>query len=116
MAILARVNRILCAWGVSAKPHIPGIVLESRLDEDLGEAVARDDVQQDDGRGVVDHGLRDGENLGSGSSGRMGLAAREAVTVPGAELAMAGGMSTPKSKRKRHKTANAIDDLFSAIL
>jgi hypothetical protein len=117
MAILARVNRIIGAQDADMESHVPGAVLESRVDEDFGEAVTRDDVPRDDGKGMVNRDLRSDRDLGGESSGQMGRAAYEEVVAPGAEaVAMASEASTPKTKRKRHKTANAIDDLFRAIL
>ncbi|KAI9761194.1 MAG: hypothetical protein M1840_001994 [Geoglossum simile] len=103
MAILARVNRIICARDVDAESDNPGVVLEWRADEDLGEAVARDDG----GQGIANRDLQGSGDVGGESPSHMGVAAAGA---------MARGVSTPKTKRKRHKTTNAIDDLFSAIL
>jgi hypothetical protein len=98
MAILARVNRIIGAQRPDAEPHTPEVALELRPDEDLGEAVARGDG----GRGVD---VVSDEAV----SERMGV-----VSV--AEGPVGSGMSPPKPKRKKRKAANAIDDLFSAIL
>ncbi|KAI9785017.1 MAG: hypothetical protein M1839_001214 [Geoglossum umbratile] len=107
VAILARVNRIIRAHGADAEPHAPALstAFELRVDEDFGEAVARGDVQGDGGPGV-----------GEESSGRVDLATTCGVASPGVEEPAASGASTPKPKRKKRKTGNAIDDLFSTIL
>ena len=88
MAILARVNRIIGARDVDMESCV---VVESRADEDFGEAVSRDDVPRDHGGG----------DSGGKGSDRMGLAASEKVVVaPGAEIvAMDSSVSTSKTKR-----------------
>ncbi|KAH0538724.1 hypothetical protein FGG08_004676 [Glutinoglossum americanum] len=107
MAILARLNRIICAQSLD-ESHTPDRALEPRVDEDLGEAVTRD-VREDQSQGM--NTVSDDANSKILGVAAYGEGIKQLVEVP-----LASRMPSLKPKRKKRKTGNAIDDLFNTIL